>query len=253
MEILGIDVGGSGIKGAIVNAATGKLVSPRHRLATPRPAKPAPMAEVVRELVDHFNWEGVVGCGFPTVVMNGQCKTAGNINPEWVDVQIDQLLSDACHGLPFYVGNDADVAGFAEMTFGAGKGKKGTVILVTIGTGLGTGVFYNGQLIPNIELGRVFYENGKPIEFYAADSARKKENLTLEEWAGRFDFFLNHVVRFFSPAYFIIGGGQSKKLELFKDQLTVKVPLDVARFKNNAGIIGAAMFAYQEMKNNPKF
>ncbi|MFT5165316.1 MAG: polyphosphate glucokinase [Saprospiraceae bacterium] len=252
MEILGIDVGGSGIKGAIVNAATGKLVSERHRIPTPRPAKPGPMADVVHELVDHFNWKGVVGCGFPTVVMNGQCKTAGNINPEWVDVQIDQLFSKRCNGLPFHVGNDADVAGLAEMTFGAGKGKKGTVILVTIGTGLGTGYFYNGLLIPNIELGRILYEDGKPIEFFAADSARKREKLTMEEWAKRFDFFLNHVVRVFSPAHFIIGGGISKKLAEFKHQLTVNVPLEVAHFRNNAGIVGAAMFAHQEIKSNPK-
>ncbi|MCB0522279.1 MAG: ROK family protein [Lewinellaceae bacterium] len=242
MEILGIDVGGSGIKAAIVNIEKGKPVSERHRIATPKPAKPAPMATVVHELVEHFNWKGPVGCGFPAVIVDGKATTSGNIDKEWVGVQVDQLFGEVC-GLPFKVGNDADVAGLAEMKFGTGKGKKGMVILVTIGTGLGTGVFYNGQLVPNIELGRIFHTDGRPIEYFAADSARKKENLSLEDWAKRFDFFLNHVNRIFSPNYFIIGGGQSKKLDDFKKYLTVPVPIEVAKFKNMAGIVGAAMYA----------
>ncbi len=140
------------------------------------------------------------------------------------------------------------MAGLAEMRLGAGKNKKGKVIMITIGTGLGTGVFYNGELIPNIELGRVFYTNGKPIEFFAADSARKREGLKLSEWAKRFDFFLNHVVRTFSPDYFIIGGGVSKKFDKFKSELTINTPIKEAHFKNNAGIIGSAMFAHQHVK-----
>ena len=183
---------------------------------------------------------------FPTVIVNGKATTFGNIDSAWVGVQVDELFSQHC-GVPFTVGNDADVAGLAEMKFGAGIGKKGMVILITIGTGLGSGVFYNGQLVPNIELGRIFHTNGEPIEYYAADSARKRENLTLEDWAKRFDFFLNHINRIFSPNYFIIGGGQSKKLEEFRKWLTVPVSIEVARFRNRAGILGAAMYA-QEMK-----
>ena len=247
MEILGLDIGGSGIKGAIVNTTTGELVSDRHRITTPNPSTPELIAKTVKSLIEFFNWEGPVGCSFPTVVIDGKCHTAGNISPEWVGVQIDDLFSVQCNGLDFYVGNDADLAGIAEMNLGAGKGKKGKVILVTIGTGLGTGVFYNGQLIPNIELGRIFHTNGEPIEFFAADSARKREELELEEWAKRFDFFLNHVVRFFSPNHFIIGGGLSKKFDLFKDYLTVDVPIELAKFKNNAGIIGAAIYAHQNL------
>lgn len=244
MEILGIDVGGSGIKGAIVDTKKGKLISERHRISTPKPAKPDVVVGVVKELVKHFKWKGKVGCGFPTVIVEGQARTYGNIDPEWVGVQVDALFGQRCTR-SFAVGNDADVAGLAEMKFGAGKGKKGMVILVTIGTGLGTGIFYNGKLVPNIELGRIYHPNGKLIEFVAADSARKKEKLGLVEWSQRFDFFLNHVNRVFSPDHFIIGGGQSKKLDAFKGNLTVPVPIKVAKFKNNAGIIGAALFAHK--------
>lgn len=248
MEILGIDIGGSGIKGAIVNSKTGELVTERHRIPTPIPATPKSVAKVISSLVEHFNWKGVVGCSFPAVVLDGKCYTAGNISKKWVSTQVDDLFSKQCGGLPFFIGNDADLAGLAEITLGAGKNKKGKVIMITIGTGLGSGVFQNGVLIPNVELGRIFHTNGEPIEFFAADSARKREGLKLEEWAERFDFFLNHVTRIFSPNLFIIGGGLSKKFEDFKEVLTVNVPIEVAHFKNNAGIIGAAMFAHQCVK-----
>jgi len=250
MEVLGIDVGGSGIKGAIVNTQMGELISERRRIATPRPAKPKPIAKVVKKLVDHFGWKDQVGCSFPTVVVNGKCKTAGNISSKWMGVHLDQLFSEACGGLPFKVGNDADLAGLAEMKFGAGKGKMGKVILVTIGTGLGTGIFFNGHLVPNFELGRILYKNGKPIEYYAANSARKKENLKLKKWAKRFDFFLNHVTRIASPDYFIIGGGLSKKFDKFEKELSVDVPIEVAQLRNNAGIVGAALFCEEDKLSN---
>lgn len=240
---LGIDIGGSGIKGAIVNTKTGELTSERHRIPTPQPSTPDAVAQTVSELVEHFNWKGAVGCSFPAVVIDGKCRTSGNISPLWLGVQADKLFSDACGGLPFFIANDADLAGVAEMTLGAGRGKMGKVIMITIGTGLGSGVFQDGVLVPNLELGRIFHTNGEPIEFYAADSARKREDLKLSEWAKRFDFFLNHIVRICSPDHFIIGGGLSKKFNKFKDHLTVDVPIEVAQFKNNAGIIGAAMYA----------
>ena len=250
MEILGLDVGGSGIKGAIVNTETGELVSERHRISTPKPATPELIADTVKSVVDHFNWKGDVGCSFPTVILNGKCYTAGNISPEWIGVQVDELFSKKCNGLKFSIGNDADLAGIAEMSLGAGKELTGKVIMITIGTGLGSGVFYNGELIPNMELGRMLHTNGEPIEFYAADSARKRDELKLKEWAKRFDFFLSHVVRICSPEHFIIGGGLSKKFDKFKVYLTVDVPIEIAKFKNNAGIIGAAIIAYQNLEDD---
>ena len=243
MEVLGIDIGGSGIKGAIVNTTTGELVTERHRIPTPKPATPKLIGKSVHSLVKHFNWKGAVGCCFPTVVIDGKCKSSGNISPKWVGVQLDKFFSEQCKGLNFSVGNDADLASISEMRLGAGQNKQGMVILITIGTGLGSGVFYDGKLIPNIELGRILHTDGEPIEFYAADSARKRDDLKLNEWAGRFDDFLNHVNRTFSPNYYIIGGGLSKKFDKFKEYITVDVPIETAQFKNNAGIIGAALFA----------
>ncbi len=250
MEILGLDVGGSGIKGAIVNTETGELVSERHRISTPKPATPELIADTVKSVIDYFNWKGDVGCSFPTVILNGKCYTSGNISPEWIGVQVDELFSNNCDGLRFSIGNDADLAGIAEMSLGAGKGLTGKVIMITIGTGLGSGVFYNGELIPNMELGRMLHTNGEPIEFYAADSARKRDELKLKKWAERFDFFLSHVVRISSPEHFIIGGGLSKKFDKFKDHLTVDVPIEIAKFKNNAGIIGAAINAYKNLEDD---
>ena len=247
MKILGLDIGGSGIKGAPVDIETGQLTAERFRIPTPIPTKPASVAEAVQALVDHFNWKGPIGCGFPTVVNNGKSMTKSNIHKSWVGVQVDQLFSEKT-GLPVTVINDADAAGLAEMTFGAGKGKMGLVVTVTIGTGLGTGVFYNGVLIPNFELGRIYYKNGKLIEYFAADSARKKENLTYTEWGKRFNKFLKHTVRIISPDLFILGGGASKKLEKFENEITVDVPVIVAENKNEAGIIGAAVAAY--LKDN---
>ncbi len=246
MEILGIDIGGSGIKGAIVNTKTGELVSKKHRIPTPRPATPTLIAETVKSLVAHFDWKGDIGCSFPTVVKRGKCYTSGNISPKWIGVQVDELFSSYCHGLKFTVGNDADLAGIAEMQMGAGKGRKGKVIMITIGTGLGSGVFYDGVLVPNIELGFLMHTTGERIEFYAADSARKREGLKLYEWAERFDYFLKYVARVFTPDLFIIGGGLSKKYDKFQEDLTVEVPIEVAHFRNNSGIIGAAMYAHQD-------
>lgn len=245
MNLLGLDIGGSGIKGAIVDSTTGDLLSERKRVDTPQPATPENVASAVKELIDDFDWQGPVGCSFPTVVLDGKCLAYGNLSPEWLGVQADTLFSEHCGGLPFYVGNDADLAGLAEMELGAGKGALGKVIMVTIGTGIGSGFFYNGELIPNFELGRIYHRNGDIIERYASDAARKRHDLKLNKWAKRFDFFLNYVDRCFSPNLFILGGGISKKFDRFEDRLTCKVPVKVAKFLNNAGIIGAAMFAYR--------
>lgn len=243
MEVLGIDIGGSGIKGAIVDAKKGKLISDRFRIETPKPATPEAIATVIRKIRDHFNWQDDIGCAFPTVVINGQAKYSSNLDPSWKGVQIDDLFSEYCDDLHFSIINDADAAGIAEMKFGAGIHKAGLVIVLTVGTGIGSGVFYDGQLIPNFELGRMYGKDGNPIEHYAADSARKKEDLDFKEWGKRFNSFLKHIIRLFSPDYIIIGGGASKKIYKFRKQITIKTPYSVSEKLNNAGIIGAAINA----------
>ena len=240
MERLGIDVGGSGVKGAIVDTTTGELVSERIRIPTPQPATPDAIAAVVRELVTQLDYDGPVGCSFPTVVVEGRALTAGNIDTSWRGTHVGDLFGNAT-GLEFVVHNDADVAGIAEMELGAAKGLDGTVIMITIGTGLGSGVFSNGVLIPNIELGRMPGKDGEPIEFYAGDRARKRDDLSWSEWGERFNYFLQRVSRVLTPAHIILGGGASKKFDKFSDKLEIDASIQVARFGNNAGIIGAAM------------
>lgn len=241
---LGIDVGGSGVKGAIVDTDTGELLSERIRLATPQPSTPDKIAAVVQDLVEQLDYSGPVGCSFPTVVVDGQALTAGNIDETWRGTRVDELFGQAT-GLDFVVHNDADVAGIAEMTLGAGRGLMGTVIMITIGTGLGSGVFYNGMLIPNIELGRMPGKDGEPIEFSAGDRARKVDDLSWGDWGERFNYFLQRVSRVTAPGHFIIGGGASKKLNKFADKLDVEASIHVAQFLNNAGIVGAAIAARQ--------
>ena len=242
MGTLGIDIGGSGVKGAIVDTSSGELVSERIRIATPKPATPKKVARVVKELVERLDYRGPVGCSFPTVIVDGQARTAGNIHASWRGTRVDDLFAEST-GQPFVVHNDADIAGQAEMTLGAGRELMGMVIMVTIGTGLGTGVFYNRRLIPNIEIGRMPGHDGEPIEFYASDRARKTNDLSWPEWGHRFDYFLKRTARVFTPDHFILGGGASKKLAKFADQLTVDTPIRVAHFRNNAGIVGAAVVA----------
>jgi polyphosphate glucokinase len=245
MKILGIDIGGSGIKAAIVDTKTGELITARHRIATPKPATPDAVASVIKEMVDHFNWKKAVGCSFPTTIVNGKCIHSGNLSEKWLNVKVDKLFKKECK-LPFYVSNDADLAGVAEVNLGAGKDKKGVTIVITIGTGIGSGLFYNGQLIPNLEIGKMLHSDGKIIEFFTADSVRKKEELSLKQWAFRFDTLLNYTRIVFSPSLIILGGGISKKYDEFKEYLETDVEVKVAEFRNNAGIVGAAMFASKE-------
>jgi polyphosphate glucokinase len=168
------------------------------------------------------------------------------LSREWLQVQVDELFEKEC-GVPFHVSNDADLAGVAEMHLGAGQGEKGVTIVITIGTGIGSGMFYNGQLIPNLEIGKMLHTNGKIIEFYTADSIRKKEELTLKQWAKRFDKLLEYSRIVFSPSLIILGGGISKKYDIFKEYLTTDIRIKVAKFRNNAGIVGAAMYCKNRM------
>ena len=246
MILLGIDIGGSGIKAAEVNSRTGDLVSERFRLPTPKPATPEAVANTVCKIIEHFKWKGPVGVSFPTVVKGGKALLSSNLDDKWKKTKIDKLFRKHC-GQDFYVVNDADAAAIAEMNYGAGKGHKGLVITVTIGTGLGSGVYFNGTLLRNFELGRIYWKDGDIIEKYAADSARKRDGLSLKQWAKRFDKFLNHVEWTMHPDLFIIGGGISKKFKEFKPHLTAKTKLVAAENLNNAGIIGAAVFAYEHV------
>jgi len=246
MKILGMDIGGSGIKAAIVDTKTGELISERHRIATPKPATPEAISVVVKEMVNYFNWNKAVGCSFPTTLIDGKCIHTGNLSSKWKNIQVDDLFKNICN-IPFYIRNDADLAGMAEVSWGAGKGKKGVVLVITIGTGIGSGLFYNGKLIPNLEIGKLLHKNGEIIEFYCADSIRKKEELSIQEWALRFDTLLQHAKTIFSPNLIILGGGISKKYDKFKQYLSTDVKIKVAKFKNNAGIIGAAMYAKKKI------
>lgn len=244
-EMLGIDIGGSGIKGAIVNIKNGELVSERIRLATPSPSKPKAVAETFTELVQEFKWEKAIGCGFPAVIKDGQAYTAANVDKEWVGVNVEKLLSKAS-GCPVCVSNDADVAGLAEMRYGVGKGRMGNTLLITIGSGLGSALFVDGKLVPNTEFGHIFLRNQKVIaEKFAADSIRKKEELSWEDWGMRFDEYLCHIDKILRPKLIILGGGGSKKFKRFSHLLTLETEVVPAELLNNAGIIGAAINAYE--------
>lgn len=246
MQILGIDIGGTGIKGAIVDTSTGELLTEKFRLKTPKPAKPEAVAKTVHEIAKHFNWEGKAGAGFPTPLAHGKCMSGGNLDPDWKGVHVDQLFSKVTD-LDFTVINDADAAAEAEMHFGSGKGKEGLVAVITLGTGIGSGLFFNGQLIPNTELGHVSYKD-EAFEKYAADSIRKKEDLSYTKWGKRLNKYFKHIELILSPDLFIIGGGASKKMDRFKDEITINTPIIPAENQNEAGIIGAAMGAYDGIK-----
>ena len=241
MEILGIDIGGSGIKGAPIETNTGAFLADRYRIPTPEGAKPGDVAGEVKKLAKHFAWEGPIGCCFPASIQHGVARTAANVDKSWIGTNIEQLFAEAT-GCPVRVLNDADAAGLAEMRFGAGKGVSGLVLIVTIGTGLGTALFTDGVLVPNTELGHIEM-NGKDAELQAADAARKREDLSWEVWAKRFDQYLRAMKALLWPDLIILGGGGSKKLDKFMRYLTVDTSIVPAATLNDAGIIGAALAA----------
>ena len=246
MEILGIDIGGSGIKGALVDMTTGEMTTERFRLVTPSSRKPVAMAKTVAQIAEHFNYKGPIGCGFPTVIKNGICKSAGNLHKKWVGVNVNELLSEAT-GMPVTVVNDADAAGYATMNYGVGKGKKGLVIMITIGTGLGSGAFLNGKLIPNFELGQIPYKKYDKIELWAAASAKEREKLSYKKWGKRFNKFLSLVDLIVAPDLIILGGGTSKNWTSFENYIDIPTPVIPAELRNQAGIIGAAAAAYNTL------
>ena len=239
-NVLGIDFGGSGIKGIPVDTKNGKLLGKRFRIPTPVPANPDQIAEVIKSISDHFKWKGPIGLAFPAVVHEGIIKTAANIDKKWIDINASALIRKKT-GLPTYVLNDADAAGIAEMKFGAGKGRNGTVLLITVGTGIGTVLFSKGKLVPNTELGHITLRSGIEAEVFTSDAARKREGLGWDEWAKRFNTYLQEMEQLFWPELIIIGGGVSKKKELFIGNLKLNSEVVMAKTRNEAGMIGAAM------------
>jgi polyphosphate glucokinase len=240
MQILGIDVGGSGIKGAPVDTETGKLLGERIRIKTPDKAEPEPVAEVAAQIAQSFDWKKSIGIGFPAPIKNGIVMMAANVSEKWIGINADELFTSIT-GCPCKVGNDADVAGLAEMTFGAGKDQTGTVIMITLGTGIGTAIFSNGQLLPNTEFGHLEI-NGRDAEHQASDAARQRKDLSWKKYAKRLNRYMMTMERLFWPDLFIIGGGISKVHEKFIPLLTVQAKVVPAQFQNEAGIVGAALF-----------
>lgn len=244
--ILGIDVGATGIKGAVVDIKKGILTTERFKLLTPKSGKPAEMIKVINEIVKHFDWKGKpIGLGFPAIIKNNKALSASNIHKSWIGFNIKEHVEEITQ-CPVEVINDADAAGIAEMKFGRGKHVDGTVILLTLGTGIGSAVFLNGELLPNTEFGHLKFKKGI-AENYASNSARKLNDLTWEEFGKELNTLLEHIDFVFSPNLILLGGGVSKKFDYYSKYFSDTLDVEPAMTYNNAGIIGAAM-AYKLLK-----
>ncbi|MBV71058.1 MAG: polyphosphate glucokinase [Myxococcales bacterium] len=248
MNALGIDIGGTGIKGAVVDTTTGRVITDRYRLLTPKPATAMAVIETVRAIQTHFSWSGPIGIGLPSVIQRGVPKTAAHISDEWIGLNAEDRFSD---GLATSVTllNDADAAGLAELRFGAGRQRSGTVLMVTLGTGIGSALLIDGQLVPNTEFGHLKMGDFE-AEDYAADSIRKKQALDWPVWAGRLNEVLEAYEALLWPDLIILGGGGSKKYNKYQHLLKTKAAIAVAEFGNMAGIIGAAIAAAQSVSEN---
>ncbi|MGB2960461.1 MAG: ROK family protein [Bacteroidota bacterium] len=236
---LGIDVGGSGVKGAVVNVSTGELVTERFRIPTPSPPTTKALSRTVGRMVEHFAWKGPIGCGMPGPFIDGRLVTAVNLHSSWVGAKAEEIFSKAC-GRKVRVINDADAAGLAAMRFGAGRGKKGVVVLLTLGTGIGSAVFLDGKLLPNTEFGQMELR-GKPGEQRAAARVRKDKDLTWDEWAERLNEYVCALERLIWPDLIILGGGVSRKADRFIPLIKTRARVVAAELMNEAGIIGAAL------------
>ena len=240
MRALGIDIGGSGIKAAPVDVTTGKLLAERQKIDTPRPALPDAVADVVNKLTASFSWSGPVGITFPGVVTDGVTRTAANMDPAWIGLDAGGLFARAA-GNPVRLMNDADAAGVAEMTFGAGVGEEGTVLMLTFGTGIGSALFIRGILVPNTEFGHVEL-HGQDAEKRASERAKELHDLSWGKWAGRVDEYLQHIESVLWPSLFIVGGGISRQADKWVPRLTgIRARIIPAAMQNDAGIVGAAM------------
>lgn len=245
MEILGIDVGGSGIKGTLVDIEKGEFSVKRHRIDTPQPSTPDAVALTVAEIVKHFDYSGPIGCTFPAVILHGVAMSAANVDKSWIGTDAQSLFAKAT-GCPVVVLNDADAAGIAEMKHGVGRGRDGVIIVLTLGTGIGSAIFTDGVLVPNTEFGHV-QMRGMDAEHYAASSIRDKEDLSWKKWGKRLNEYLNYMEVLFTPDLFVLGGGVSKRSHKYIEHIDVRAEVLPAKLLNDAGIIGAAMAA-SEMK-----
>lgn len=241
MEMLGIDIGGSGIKGAMVDTTAGDFLTDRLRVPTPQPSKPKPVSNAVKQIVRHFDWQGPIGCTFPAVVQRGVTLTAANVHEDWIGTDARSLLEKRT-GNPVAVLNDADAAGIAEMKFGAGRDRSGLVIILTLGTGIGSAVFINGQLLPNTEFGHLKIR-GEIAEHRSSDRARQLKGYSWKKWGKQLSEYLQYMEFLFTPDLFIIGGGVSKQYQKFFPYICCQTQIAPARLRNRAGIVGAAMAA----------
>jgi polyphosphate glucokinase len=237
--VMGVDIGGSGIKGAPVDLGKGLLDQDRVRLPTPDGAPPQPVADVVAEVVGSFDTGGPVGCTFPAVIVGGVARTAANVDPSWIGTDVQALFSRTT-GRDVVVINDADAAGLAEMRYGAGKDRDGVVVMLTLGTGIGSALFVDGRLVPNTEFGHLEIR-GKSAEHRASDRVREERNLGWQDWADRLNEVLGRIEALVSPDLFILGGGVSKKSGHFIELLSTQAEVTPAALLNNAGIVGAAL------------
>jgi polyphosphate glucokinase len=241
MQVLGIDIGGSGIKGAPVDTETGNLLAERIRIKTPRDAEPQPVADVVAEIAKAFRWNGPIGIGFPAPIKAGVAMMAANISDKWIGTNADDLFTKTT-GCDCTMINDADAAGLAEMRFGAGRNQMGTVIMLTLGTGIGTAIFNEGHLLPNTEFGHLEMR-GRDAEHRVSDAARERDLLTWKKYAKRLNRYLKEMEKLFWPDLFIVGGGISKEANKYLPMLHIRTPIVPAQLLNQAGIVGAALAA----------
>ncbi len=243
---IGVDVGGSGIKGAPVDLISGEFLDERFRIPTPENAPPKEIAKIIRRIVEHFELPDdiPVGISFPSPIVRGRIPFIANLSQKWAGKHPAQVISRRL-GRPVAVMNDADAAGYAEVYYGAASGQQGTVIMLTLGTGIGSAIVSNGMLVPNTELGHLQLPNGVKAEHFASSAVRERENLTFEEWAGRLQAVFSHIEMIFSPDLFIIGGGVSKYHEKYVPLISTNAPIVPAKLLNSAGIVGSALYAKQ--------
>ncbi len=241
MKILGIDIGGSALKGAPVDTETGRLLGERHRIATPERLSPPEMAKAVAAMVSHFHWKGPVGCGFPGVVQHGVVHFTGNLHPDFEDCNVDRVFSKVAKR-SIYLVNDADAAGLAEVRFGAGKGLKGTVLMLTFGTGVGSALFVDGVLYPNTEFGHLPVK-GRSAERRVSAAAKERRDLSFKKWAHRVSDYINVIEDLVWPDLIVVGGGISADHAKWFKHLKIRTKIVPAKFLNEAGIVGAALHA----------
>lgn len=239
---LGIDVGGSGIKSALVDVDDGTLTTERIRVDTPQPATPHACSSAIQAMVADYDYHGPIGIGFPSVIRHGIVETANNIDPAWIGMKVIDLFAGAT-GNEIVVINDADAAAVAESRFGAAAGVDGLVLVVTFGTGIGSGLLVDGVLVPNLELGQIELEGHRPAERYFSAKSRKRDDLEWDEWGDRVNRFLTHVNEIFSPDLMVFGGGLTKHWELYAYRISDALPVVPATMGNNAGLVGAAILA----------